>query len=87
MRKSEEEKLKREEVKMKARGRVAGRTKEGDSTHYSAGPSDLKHCQASSVLKEDKTGEHKFGNKIIPEFIRKTSRTPCQSIKWRFTLH
>lgn len=70
MRKSEE-KLKREEVKMKARGRAADRIKEGNSTHYSAGPSDLKPCQASSVLKEDKTGENKFGNKIIPEFIRK----------------
>ncbi len=72
MRKSEEGKLKKKEVKMKERGRVADRIKEGDSTQYSAGPSDLKHCQASSVLKEDKTGENKFGNKISLEFIRKS---------------
>ena len=36
------------------------RIREGNSTHYSAGPSDLKHCQVSTVLKGDKTGENKF---------------------------
>lgn len=29
----------------------------GNPTHYSAGPSDLKHCQVCSVLKGDKTEE------------------------------
>lgn len=66
-----EEKLKREKVKLKERGRVADKIKEGDSTYYSVGPSDLKHCQDSSALKEDKTGENTFENKIIPELIRK----------------
>lgn len=70
MRKCEGEEREREEEKMKERGRAVDSIREGNSTHYSAGPSDLKHCQACSVLKEDKTGGNKFGNKIISEFIR-----------------
>lgn len=68
MRKSEE-KLKREEVKMKGKERVAEGIKEGNSTHYAAGHSALNHCQASSALREAEIGENRIWKCFVDNIV------------------
>ncbi len=65
MRKSEDV----EEVRKKEKGRAADRINEGTHSLFSR-PFRSQTLSSLLVLKEDKSGENKFGNKIIPEFIR-----------------